>query len=312
MANAAFNTTPTSKSPNTIGFAGATPSISANGTSNGILWALDNSAYGSSGPAVLYAYSASKLSDVLYTSAQAAGGRDQAGAAVKFTVPTVVNGKVYVGGESSLTIYGLLSSRFPGVAASEPCIQRQSRRYCRGQIDLLWRARRSRFSALRQPAGYEPDLVGSHLHHRPRRCQRRRQRQGTDHQPARRRVFLAQAAGHRRQRRPAQPVVHCHLQRWDEGDLHSVDQRLAYAAELHGRVARSSPCLTAISSNGTKDNQTFYLYGYSFALNPAKTVSSLTLPNDANVEIIAATLDPRIHGNPGQSIGLVQPDRDLC
>ena len=110
VANAAFSTTPASKSPNAIGFTGATPSISSNGTANGILWALDNDAYSSSGPAVLYAYNASNLSSELYNSAQAAGGRDQSGAAVKFTVPTVVNGKVYVGGESSLTIYGLFSS----------------------------------------------------------------------------------------------------------------------------------------------------------------------------------------------------------
>ena len=45
-------------------------------------------------------------------------------------------------------------------------------------------------------------------------------------------------------------------------------------------------------SNGTKDNRTFFVYGYTFALNSAKTVSSLTLPNDANVELVAATLVP--------------------
>ena len=105
-------------------------------------------------------------------------------------------------------------------------------------------------------------------------------------------VFLAQAAGHRRQRRPAQPDVHRQLQRRDDGDLHSVDERLAYAAELHGRVARCSPCLTAISPMGPKDNRTFYLYGYSFALNPAKTVQSITLPNQANVKMLAIDLLP--------------------
>jgi hypothetical protein len=45
-------------------------------------------------------------------------------------------------------------------------------------------------------------------------------------------------------------------------------------------------------SNGTKDNRTFYLFGYSFALNPAKTVSSIKLPNNANVVVVAVTLTP--------------------
>ena len=43
-------------------------------------------------------------------------------------------------------------------------------------------------------------------------------------------------------------------------------------------------------SNGTEDNRTFFLYGYTFALNSAKTVRSLTLPNDANVEVLAIDL----------------------
>lgn len=73
------------------------------------MWALDNSSYKSStGNAVLDAYNATNLSKRLYASTTNAK-RDNPGPAVKFQVPTVVNGKVYVATQNSLTVYGLLN-----------------------------------------------------------------------------------------------------------------------------------------------------------------------------------------------------------
>jgi hypothetical protein len=106
-----FNTTPTSRSATTYPGKGATPSVSARGNSHGIVWALDTGQYGypsslGSGPAVLHAYDATNLSRELWNSSQATG--DQAGNAVKFTVPTIANGKVYIGTRTEIDVYGLL------------------------------------------------------------------------------------------------------------------------------------------------------------------------------------------------------------
>jgi hypothetical protein len=92
---------------------GASPSISANGTSNGILWDIDDSGYPSGGgsggtPAILHAHNASNVGQELYNSSQAPNGRDTAGHACKFSVPTVTDGKVFVPTCTELDIYGLL------------------------------------------------------------------------------------------------------------------------------------------------------------------------------------------------------------
>jgi hypothetical protein len=92
---------PTSQSAAPYGHPGSTPAVSASGaSSNGILWAIDSTNFctfpaPACGPAVLHAYSAANLMTELWNSAMV--GADAAGYAVKFTVPTVANGKVYIG-----------------------------------------------------------------------------------------------------------------------------------------------------------------------------------------------------------------------
>ncbi|MEQ1473265.1 MAG: hypothetical protein ABLQ96_05565, partial [Candidatus Acidiferrum sp.] len=98
-----FKTAPTSQSPGTsYGFPGATPSVSSQGTANGVLWTIE---FAGSGTAILHAYDATNLGTELWNSNCNSG--DHAGAAVKFTVPTVANGKVYVGTATEISVYGL-------------------------------------------------------------------------------------------------------------------------------------------------------------------------------------------------------------
>jgi len=106
--------TSAASSSNTFGFPGSTPAISATGTQNGIVWALNTSAYctnqsKSCGPAVLYAYTALNVASELWDSSEESA--DAAGNAVKFAVPTIANGKVYVGtrGNNTGGAYGSTS-----------------------------------------------------------------------------------------------------------------------------------------------------------------------------------------------------------
>ncbi|HEY6270235.1 MAG TPA: hypothetical protein VIX11_18180 [Candidatus Acidoferrum sp.] len=92
---------PSSQSTHHFGYPGTTPSVSANGTTNGIVWAIENSG------AVLYAFDATDLTKELYDSNQAANSRDHF-SGNKFITPMVVNGKVYVGTATSVAVFGLL------------------------------------------------------------------------------------------------------------------------------------------------------------------------------------------------------------
>ena len=124
-----LSTNPTSTTANTYTYTypGPTTSVSADGNVNAIVWAIDSSAFGTTegitraaGPAILHAFDANDLATELWNSSQAPGNRDTAGNSVKFTVPTVANGKVYLGTRATddtlgggttfgeIDVYGLL------------------------------------------------------------------------------------------------------------------------------------------------------------------------------------------------------------
>lgn len=103
VTNGVVSSGPVSTNSLTMGSFGTTPTISSNGASNGIVWAL---AVGD-----LRAYDATNVSTTeLYDSGEAAGGRDATGSILKFTTPIVANGKVYIGTSTEIDVFGLLNN----------------------------------------------------------------------------------------------------------------------------------------------------------------------------------------------------------
>ena len=106
FSQAILSTTAASVTAGVFGFPGTIPSVSANGTTNGIVWAVEHAL-----PSILHAYDATNLATELYNSNQAINSRDHFGKASHFGVPTVSNGKVYVGTTNSVAVFGLLSGK---------------------------------------------------------------------------------------------------------------------------------------------------------------------------------------------------------
>ncbi len=102
--NAMLTSTPSSQSSTLFSYPGTTPSISASGNNNAIIWAVENRS-----AAVLHAYDAADLSHELYNSILAPGGRDDFGSGNKFITPTIAGGKVYVGTTNGVGVFGLLN-----------------------------------------------------------------------------------------------------------------------------------------------------------------------------------------------------------
>ena len=103
ITNAQLSQNPISQTSSSFAYPGATPAISADGSTSAILWAVENG-----GAAILHAYDATNLGTELYNSNQAASCRDCFGADNKFITPMIANGRVYVGSQNGVAVFGLL------------------------------------------------------------------------------------------------------------------------------------------------------------------------------------------------------------
>jgi hypothetical protein len=102
ISNGKLTTTPAHTGAS-FTYPGVLPSVSANGASNGIVWAIENT-----GNAVLHAYAANDLTQELYNSDQASNSRDHFGSGNKFITPLIADGKVFAATTNSVAVFGLL------------------------------------------------------------------------------------------------------------------------------------------------------------------------------------------------------------
>jgi hypothetical protein len=102
ISNGKLSTTPVHTAAS-FTYPGVLPSVSANGTSDGIVWAIENT-----GTAVLHAFAANDLTKELYNSNQAANGRDHFGSGNKYITPMIADGKVFAATTNSVAVFGLL------------------------------------------------------------------------------------------------------------------------------------------------------------------------------------------------------------
>jgi Chitobiase/beta-hexosaminidase C-terminal domain/PQQ enzyme repeat len=363
-----LSTTATSKTTLTFAAPAPSPSISANGATAGILWALDNSSFknscvGSTNCQVLYAYDATDLANLLYSSSQAPNARDVPGGAVKYVVPMIANGKVYFGSQSAVSGYGLITTPVAMNPAPGSFTTSQSVRLTdttAGAVIYyttngsppttnssvysapIQVSATTSINAIAVAPGYAPSAVVG----------------GTYSIGTTSSVSLASAANVDGIANSGTAVPGKGLDgggyaysaallgtslTWSGvnfafGAPEALDavsnttltlpagnysELYMLATGVNGNQANQSFIVTytdgttttftqslsdwftpqnyagesiaqteayRINANGTVDQRTFYLYGYSFAINNAKTVKSLTLPKNANVVVLGVTL----------------------
>jgi hypothetical protein len=273
-----------SQSANTFGYPGTTPSISSNGNTNGIVWAIQNS----SNAAVLYAYNAANLSQKLYDSTQAANGRDTAGTDNKFITPTIANGKVYVPTTNGVAVYGLLptntttsvnlSSSFNRIG-----IVNDGSTFTGGGLDNDGSALSANLLGTSVTAGGATFNIGP--------------AGANDVVSAAGQTITLPSGNFGALKLLATGVNGNQAGKtftvtYTDGTSTTFTQSISDWFTPQGYAGESTAVATAYRdlASGAKDARTFDIYDYTFNLNAAKTVKSITLPNDANIEVLAATL----------------------
>jgi hypothetical protein len=279
LTDALLGSSPASETANRFGYPGATPSISANGTADGIVWAAENGSV-----AVLHAYDASDLSTELYNSNQAPNGRDHFGEGNKFITPVIADGKVFVGTTTGVGVFGLLFSQTQvdlSGAYNVEGLTADGAAFTGGGLDgngfalsadLLnssqaWHNTTFSFGPTGSAnavsaAGQTIDLPAGSF---------------TD-------LRLLATAVNGSQTDVAFTVT------YTDGSTDTFTPSISdwTAPQNYAGEAVAMPYRNA--ADGSKDTGTFSLYGYDLALDGSKQVQSITLPDNGNVIVLGMTL----------------------
>jgi hypothetical protein len=300
----------TSESGNVFAYPSPTPAVSADGTSDGIVWALDGSEYSSTCVAgsncqVLYAYDATNLAVILWSSNQAANNRDVPGSAVKFAVPVIANGKVYVGSQGAVSAYGLIASApLPGVGVNLSSVSTvyglatSGTSTSGGGIDGMGNAYAASLIGTTVPwngsiftlsnAGPSSAATGT-----------------TISLPVGQYVSINLLATGTNGNQLNQSFVVTYSDGTTQSFTQSLSDWFNPAGNAGESVVISMPY--AITGNGGTETGPCYVYGYSFALNSSKSAVSLTLPSNRNVLVLAVDLTPAQSGTVTATSPLITP-----
>ncbi len=283
-------TGPDPGAPTPDNFEGATPSVSANGTTNGIVWFNDWASCCTAPTQALYAYNATNISTLLWSSVQNPV-RDDAGPTQKFGVPTIADGKVFLGTRNMVVVYGLLANQpVTGVpvnlakAANVYAIGTSGVAPTGGGIDgssgyvyasnllgssLIWNSTNFSFGTPGTLNGVSNATIPL---------------------PAGNDTMLALLATGVNGVQQYQTFTVTYT----DGTTTSLRQNLSDWSAFQGFNSESQAASTAyrVGPTGATQAGTWSLYGYLIPLNSAKQVSSLALPDDRNVVVLAASLTP--------------------
>ena len=280
--------TPASQSSNTFAYPGTSPSISSNGTTNAIAWAIDNN----NGSAVLYAYDANNLGTMLYNSSQAANNRDAAGADNKFITPVVADGHAYVPTTNGVTVYGLLAPAGPSATPvslassfNRTGIVADGSTFTGGGLDGGGSALSGNLLGSSVTAAGVTFTLGA---------------AGSNDVVSAAGQAIALPSGYFGSLKILATAVNgnqpnqAFVVTYTDGTTATITQSISDWYTPQGYAGESTAATTAYrdTSSGGRDGRTFLLYDYSLPLDPTKEVRSITLPADGNVEVLGAALVP--------------------